>query len=363
MLWVSQTNKALRRLIWPYIKKATKPCLHSKSEIDHTVVLEGGGRIECASAEGEVSIRGGGFDGVVVDEAPFIAEQTWKQVIRPTLIDRGGWVLMIGTPNGFNWFKTRFDLADELEDHARWQEPTWKNPLITRAELDAIKAEIGEQDYAQEIGAQFVQQEGVYFDQTYFEKDIWFEHWPLDRCELKVITLDPSLGKSESADYSAFCLLLLSSDGTFYVDCNMARRDSSRIIEDAMILNKHFEPQVFGVESNAFQEILAKDIYRVAKERKVGLPLEEIVNTTNKEVRIKSTLTSHLSQGNIRFKKGSSGARMLVEQLKAFPSRGVHDDGPDALEMAVRLAYQWVHSKLAAVRGGSRVTPIQFVDR
>jgi hypothetical protein len=33
------------------------------------------------------------------------------------------------------------------------------------------------------------------------------------------------------------------------------------------------------------------------------------------------------------------GGRLLVEQLRDFPC-GDHDDGPDALEMAVRLAYQ-----------------------
>ena len=33
----------------------------------------------------------------------------------------------------------------------------------------------------------------------------------------------------------------------------------------------------------------------------------------------------------------SPGTRLLVEQLKEFPI-GDHDDGPDAVEMAVRLA-------------------------
>jgi hypothetical protein len=37
-----------------------------------------------------------------------------------------------------------------------------------------------------------------------------------------------------------------------------------------------------------------------------------------------------------RFKGGSPGARLLIEQLRDFPC-GDHDDGPDALEMAVRL--------------------------
>jgi hypothetical protein len=44
-----------------------------------------------------------------------------------------------------------------------------------------------------------------------------------------------------------------------------------------------------------------------------------------------------LSQRRIRFKGGSPGARRLVEQLRDFPN-GDHDDGPDALEMAIRLA-------------------------
>jgi hypothetical protein len=41
----------------------------------------------------------------------------------------------------------------------------------------------------------------------------------------------------------------------------------------------------------------------------------------------------------MRFKDASPGTRILVDQLKAFPA-GQHDDGPDALEMAVRLAIE-----------------------
>ncbi len=39
----------------------------------------------------------------------------------------------------------------------------------------------------------------------------------------------------------------------------------------------------------------------------------------------------------MRFKSDSPGTRLLVDQLREFPS-GDHDDGPDALEMALRLA-------------------------
>jgi phage terminase large subunit-like protein len=55
-----------------------------------------------------------------------------------------------------------------------------------------------------------------------------------------------------------------------------------------------------------------------------------------KVVRIRR-LTPLLSQGRLRFKAGSKGAKLLVEQLRDFPC-GEHDDGPDALEVAWRLS-------------------------
>ena len=70
-------------------------------------------------------------------------------------------------------------------------------------------------------------------------------------------------------------------------------------------------------------------------------------NQVNKQVRIRR-LTPFLAQKVFRFKSGSPGARLLVEQLRDFPC-GDHNDGPDALEMAVRLGEgmfaqaQWYH--------------------
>ena len=48
-------------------------------------------------------------------------------------------------------------------------------------------------------------------------------------------------------------------------------------------------------------------------------------------------LSPLLERGKIRFIRGHSDQELLVEQLLFFPSRTLHDDGPDALEGAVRL--------------------------
>ena len=58
-------------------------------------------------------------------------------------------------------------------------------------------------------------------------------------------------------------------------------------------------------------------------------------NMTNKQVRIRR-LGPYLAQRKLRFKSRSPATALLIQQMKDFPV-GDHDDGPDALEMALRL--------------------------
>ena len=78
-----------------------------------------------------------------------------------------------------------------------------------------------------------------------------------------------------------------------------------------------------------------------------------IENRTNKQVRIRR-LSPYLSSGRLRFKSGSPDTRLLVEQLKEFPV-GDHDDGPDAAEMAVRLAAELLCGRAVKDQLGDRL--------
>jgi predicted phage terminase large subunit-like protein len=169
----------------------------------------------------------------------------------------------------------------------------------------------------------------------FFGRDIWFNEWP-DHWDCKVVALDPSKGvQSKFGDYSAFVMLMVS-DGMVYVDADLAIRNTTIITETAVEIQRQFGPDWFGVEVNQFQQLLAEDHVRRGEEQGVMMPLYTINNQVNKLVRIRR-LTPLLSQKRLRFKGGSKSAKPLVEQLRDFPS-GDHDDGPDALEMAVRLA-------------------------
>ena len=63
---------------------------------------------------------------MVIDEAADIdnSGEAWGAVIRPTLSDREGSALIIGSPKGRNWFYDLYQNAKHYEDWASWQYTT-----------------------------------------------------------------------------------------------------------------------------------------------------------------------------------------------------------------------------------------------
>ncbi|HTU27313.1 MAG TPA: hypothetical protein VMF30_18030 [Pirellulales bacterium] len=173
--------------------------------------------------------------------------------------------------------------------------------------------------------------------EEYFGREIWFDEWPAE-FQLKTIALDPSKGRdAHVGDYSAFVLLGIDPLGTLYVEADLARRPIAQIVADGVALCQAFRPDAFGIEVNQFQDLLGDQF--VAAFRSAGmwaLAPWSIENRVNKQVRIRR-LGAYLARRALRFKTQSPSTALLIEQLREFPV-GDHDDGPDALEMAIRLA-------------------------
>jgi predicted phage terminase large subunit-like protein len=353
--WVAPTFKIANE-IWRDLKRATVDARSDKNEVERRIELPGGGSVSVRSADDPDSLRAVGLDGVVVDEVGFVAEAAWKQSLRPALADKKGWALQIGTPNGYNWVYDLFNQVPSRKDWQRWQLPTACNPLVDRAELDELLLDLGPAGFAREHEAAFNAVDGAEFAGSYFGQRIWFDDWPApERLRFRVIALDPSLGESEKSDYSAFVMVGLDFDGTMWVDADLGRRDASRMVDDGLRLCQQFgvsSSGAFGVEINQFQKLLAGMFAERSKASGLMLPIHGIHNTENKRTRIRQTLTPYLSREGFRF-RNTRGGRMLVAQLQAFPT-DKHDDGPDALEMAVRLVQ---HLFLGAVRAGQAAAP------
>lgn len=172
---------------------------------------------------------------------------------------------------------------------------------------------------------------------SYFEDTVWFDKWP-ERLTLRTLALDPSKGAdARHGDYSAYVLLGVDDLGVLHVEADLARRPTPQMVSDGVDWVERFRPEAFGVEANQWQQLLSGEFLAEFQRRgSVGVAPCELHNHTSKPVRIRR-LGPYLSQRRFRFKRGSPGTELLVDQLRDFPL-GSHDDGPDALEMALRLA-------------------------
>lgn len=207
----------------------------------------------------------------------------------------------------------------------------------TLYDLMKMRLEGGARTFSREKQNSPINPDYCEFDETCFEGEIWFDELP-KKLAVRSLALDPSKGKDSAAgDFSAFVFAGIASDGTIYVDAQIARRPVYEIIDAAVDLHRLWRPDVFGVEVNQFQELLRDEMARKFSEAGLyGVTPYPIQNNVNKRVRIRR-LGPLLSARKLRFNRYSPSVALLVDQLKSFPV-GDHDDGPDALEMAVRLA-------------------------
>lgn len=155
---------------------------------------------------------------------------------------------------------------------------------------------------------------------------------------------DPSLGKNKKSDTSAIIVVAINTrTGYMYVHiASIEKRKPDAIITDIIEKSRKLKIDFnksytkFGVETVQFQHFF-KDI--LAKESAAGgeyLPIEEINSLENKDIRIKS-LQPYIKNGYIKFLRSQ---KTLVKQLLEYPM-GRNDDGPDCLEMVVRLAIKY----------------------
>ncbi len=203
--------------------------------------------------------------------------------------------------------------------------------------LMCIRAESGRTAFEREKQNRPLNPELCEWPEEWFGESVWFTDWPEDLA-VRTLALDPSKGSdARRGDYSAFVLLGVGRDGWLYVEADLARRPTPQIVADGVAWCQRFRPDAFGIEANQFQELLAAEFQReFQRQGLLGVRPWLVDNRQNKRVRIRR-LGPLLAAGQLRFKSHSPSTRLLVEQLRQFPVAD-HDDGPDALEMAVRLA-------------------------
>jgi len=115
--YVAPFYKQAKEIAWNYLKFYAAPLIEKIMESELSVLLTNGALIRLYGADNPDSLRGVYFDGVVLDEFGDMAPRLFGEVIAPTITDRKGWCVFIGTPKGPNHF---MELWDDAQDDLRW---------------------------------------------------------------------------------------------------------------------------------------------------------------------------------------------------------------------------------------------------
>lgn len=148
-LMFCQREPLLRALI-ERVKETPFPTLRFKHAAEITV--------RAASRDG-LYIRGHRFDRVVVDEADYLSERLIDEVVRMTLADVGGQLVLISTPRarrGLVYRELQRGLAGDPTVYAQ-QGATWENPHVDHEYIRSLRDRMTAAAWQREV-------EGIYAD-------------------------------------------------------------------------------------------------------------------------------------------------------------------------------------------------------
>lgn len=155
------------------------------------------------------------------------------------------------------------------------------------------------------------------------------------------VFIDPSVDGIKKSDYKA-ALFVSKTEAGFAIEKALLVQGSDReFFGKFWDAAAEYKPRIVAAacEANGFQVYFLRELMASGEARGITLPVSAIKNTLSKEMRI-ARLAAYFETGKLFFAPGTKSTkwgRLLMEQLEYFPTASIHDDGPDALEGALRL--------------------------
>jgi PBSX family phage terminase large subunit len=217
--YIATTFAQARDIAWEELKKQLKPvfaCPPNESRLEIKTKTQKGGEsiITLRGWESIETLRGLSFDFLVIDEVASMRDfwSNWQEVIRPTLTDRKGEVMFLGTPKGFNHLYDLYNMENKDKDYKSFHYTSYDNPYIPKEEIDKAKQEMSETRFAQEFLADFRKTEGLVYKEFSRERHL-YEQLPKDKHFDYLGGVD--FGFTNPA---AVAHIYRDSDGNYYVE-------------------------------------------------------------------------------------------------------------------------------------------------
>ena len=165
--YVAPTYRQSKQIVWRKLKHKLQDLRWTAkiNESELTIILKNGTSISLKGADNADSLRGVGLDFIVLDEFADIDPEAWYEVLRPTLSDKQGGALFIGTPKGIgNWAHDLYNMQDENpEAWSSHSYTTVEGGNVAVEEIESARRDLDERTFRQEYMATFETYSGRIF--------------------------------------------------------------------------------------------------------------------------------------------------------------------------------------------------------
>lgn len=293
------------------------------------------------SADQPDSLRGYGFSFIIIDEADFIDDRVFYEIIRPSLSDKQGQMIAISTPRRKNsWFHKMFLQGKENNDEIKsFHFPSSLNPYLDPSEIESARQSLPEMSFRREYLAEYVDEGGEVFSGIEF-------CMTETQCTCESCRISIGIDLAKSVDYTVVTGLCLNCNTVRFIE---------RFNKIDWSTQKKMIKEIYEREANAGRgPIITIDSTGVGSVvvdelRESGVNSNPYIFSATSKNSLISNLRAKISTATLKFPKELKNMDILINELNGFicemtPNGGVkytngsgaaHDDCVCSLGLAV----------------------------
>ena len=213
--YVAPTFKMAKEIVWSKLKEMLSEFnwIEDINESNMTITIKKtGSKISLKGCDAYDSLRGVGLDFLILDEFADIDEKAWTEVLRASISDTEGDVLMCGSPKGYgNWsYRMYLKGQDQDKEWDSFQFTTLQGGMVSKHEIEQAKQDIDIRTFRQEFEGTFENYAG----------SVYYNFHPVESVVDKQIdwTKPLHIGMDFNVDPMSACVGQIEKDKIFFLD-------------------------------------------------------------------------------------------------------------------------------------------------
>ena len=212
--YVAPTFKMAKEIAWANLKEMLNQ-FNWIEDINETTmsirIRKTNSVISLKGADNYDALRGTGLNFLILDEFADIDKRTWFEVLRASVADTLGDVLMCGTPKGYgNWSYEMYLKGKQDDQWGSYQYTTIQGGMVSKAEIEQAKQDIDIRTFRQEFEGTFENYAG----------SVYYNFHPVESVIDRQIDWEKPLhiGMDFNVDPMSACVTQIEKDKIYAVD-------------------------------------------------------------------------------------------------------------------------------------------------